>query len=425
MPRKRKSPRSGTPQQILPPLPPESGDDPDGYLFDPDALPPALSFTPVPRKRIRSDGLSPIRQRAFIAHLAANGSVEMSAAAVGASDNAFYNLRRAEGAESFSAAWDVAIEMGARRVLDTLMAHAIHGVPEKWVKDGKVILERRRFNARAMMWIVQQRFPELYGGSLNVSGRPASSLPHGLQKLRDEWRAEWEAQVAARSPETGAEAAAETSAEEAAAESEMAATIERIARKYEAKVREEYHFRASGNAIAADFVLRQLAQIELVLEAGGLSQELIVGHFHNAPYGGPWSTPVSRALEDARHAAWEKASGEALRQRERDEAQAAATAQDAAQNGGQDAGQYAGSEAGSDAAQGATGPARPTLEPYTRPRMPFYLTEEDMAKDEAAQAALQSHGGTHRERTAAEAEWRENRQVESDKPEGDTFLPGE
>ena len=125
-------------------IPPEAAPEPNPFEIDPEDLPPALEFSPVPRKRIRADGLNPMRQRAFITYLSVNGSVEMSATAVGVSANSFYQLKKAEGAESFAAAWDIAIEMGARRVLDTLMDHAIHGTPEKLLKDGEVILERRK-----------------------------------------------------------------------------------------------------------------------------------------------------------------------------------------------------------------------------------------------------------------------------------------
>jgi len=46
-----------------------------------------------------------------------------------------------------------------------------------------------------------------------------------------------------------------------------------------------------------------------------------------------------------------------------------------------------------------------------------------MEKDEAARARIIWSPGNHHERAAAESEWRANRQVESAKPEGDTFLP--
>ncbi len=157
-----------------------------------------LSFTPVPRLTKRWNGLTPLKQRTFIETLANCGSVDMAARAIATSDSALYQLRRAEGAESFAAAWEVAIEMGARRVLDLLMDHAIHGTPEKLIKDGGVILERRKYNTRAMMWIVQQRFPEQYGGNLNVTGGARGSMPHSIRKLKQQWHAEWEAEWTAK-----------------------------------------------------------------------------------------------------------------------------------------------------------------------------------------------------------------------------------
>ncbi len=42
------------------------------------------------------------------------------------------------------------------------------------------------------MWIVQQRFPEIYGGNLNALSAAPNSMPHGLKKLKDAWREEWQ-----------------------------------------------------------------------------------------------------------------------------------------------------------------------------------------------------------------------------------------
>jgi hypothetical protein len=92
-----------------------------------------------------------------------------------------------------------------------------------------------------MMWIVQQRFPELYGGNLNLSGRPASSLPHGIQKLKEEWRKEWEEEAAAKEAEMRALHEAEHNSAEA--------SKARFLKKYQAKVREEYFFRAEGKPL--------------------------------------------------------------------------------------------------------------------------------------------------------------------------------
>ena len=156
------------------------------------ALDPMLDFTPVPRATKRWNGITDQKQRVFIDSLAGSGCVKMASNSIGTSTGAMYQLRKAEGAESFAAAWDKAVEAGARIVLDLLMAHAIHGTPETLLKGGEVILERRKYNTRAMMWIVQQRFPEQYGGSLNVTGNAPNSMPHGIKKLKDQWRKEWE-----------------------------------------------------------------------------------------------------------------------------------------------------------------------------------------------------------------------------------------
>jgi hypothetical protein len=133
-------------QTILPPLAPtQRATDTVGeadLLLDPDALPPPYAFTPVPRQTKRWNGITAAKQRRFIAHLAGCGSVTMAASAIGTSPSALYQLRKGTGADSFAAAWEAAIEAGARRVLDTLIDHAIHGTPERLLKDGAVILER-------------------------------------------------------------------------------------------------------------------------------------------------------------------------------------------------------------------------------------------------------------------------------------------
>lgn len=182
-------------QEILPPLPAHP-------------VPvEAFAFTPVPRATKRWNGITDQKQRVFIDNLAGSGCVKMAADSIGTSTSAMYQLRKRPGAESFARAWDKAVEAGARRVLDLLMAHAIHGTPEKLLKDGEVILERRKFNTRAMMWIVQQRFPEQYGGSLNAGNAP-NSMPHSIRKLRASWQKEWETEQRANARTSSDEAQA-------------------------------------------------------------------------------------------------------------------------------------------------------------------------------------------------------------------------
>lgn len=178
-------------QTILPPL---SGPDDDGPdpAIDPDDLPPGLAFTVVEQRTKRWSGITAQKQRLFIAHLAATGAVTMAARAAGHSPSAFYQLRRREGLGSFSAAWDRAVEMGARRVADLLMEYAIYGVPETWSKEGRVTMERRRPHIRAMQHIARNNFPEAFGGDINFDGMPATALPHGIRRLKARWQTEWE-----------------------------------------------------------------------------------------------------------------------------------------------------------------------------------------------------------------------------------------
>ncbi|SNS64262.1 hypothetical protein SAMN06295955_10327 [Sphingopyxis indica] len=90
------------PQDILPPLtgtapsaPDSPGEEP--FVADPDDLPPELAFDPVPQQTKRWAGIIPHKQRLFVAHLAATGSVTMAAKA-----SALYQLRKREGAAGFS-----------------------------------------------------------------------------------------------------------------------------------------------------------------------------------------------------------------------------------------------------------------------------------------------------------------------------------
>jgi len=190
-------------QEILPPLPADRDAIDESAIDD---LPEELDFTPVERHGKPWTGINAAKQRLFIARLAATGAVSMAAKAIGHSSSALYQLRKRAGAESFAAAWDRAVDAGARRVADLLMEYAIYGVPETLSKEGRVILERRRPNIRAMQHIAASRFPENFAGIDPVDGRPASAIPHSIRRLRETWRAEWEAERQAEMLEHSARA---------------------------------------------------------------------------------------------------------------------------------------------------------------------------------------------------------------------------
>lgn len=108
-----------------------------------------LEFTPVPGPAsgiTRHDGWSPVRQRGFIAALARIGVVSAAAKAVGMSRHSAYTLRKRDGAESFSAAWDAALDQGRGEALSTAIERALTGVSTPIFYRGRQIGERRTFN---------------------------------------------------------------------------------------------------------------------------------------------------------------------------------------------------------------------------------------------------------------------------------------
>jgi hypothetical protein len=293
----KKLPPPALPAHLLPalPAPPVSPSRIEATL---DAR---LEFTPVPRGTKRWNGLNQLKQRTFIQLLADSGSVTMAAKAIGTSSSAMYNLRRSEGAESFAAAWEVAVDIGARRVLDTLMEHAIHGTPETIIQDGEVVAERRKYNHRAMMWIVSQRFPEQYGSATGLMDM--SGMSHAMQKLKAKWEAEWREKYAA---EHAAIAQASEDAHAAQREAERGQLLPVVLIKtYQRKVREERQYRLRGNIISADLTLRQLTHLELYMEFAGVTEPEIMQFFdqaHSDPH--PWETETSQAIAAHRAAAW-------------------------------------------------------------------------------------------------------------------------
>jgi hypothetical protein len=153
------------------------------------------AFIPVPRRCQRHDGWTPERQRGFIEALADTGSVEAACRAVDMTTVGAYQLRRQPGADSFRAAWEVALQHGVRRVEDVVMDRALNGVEEPLYSYGKLIGTRRRYNDRLLMFILRNRAPERFAEgapkALNAVGKMEA------ERLKKQWRAEWEAERAA------------------------------------------------------------------------------------------------------------------------------------------------------------------------------------------------------------------------------------
>lgn len=154
-----------------------------------DSIPSTVpGFTPVPMKS--HGGWTAERQRGFIEALAATGSVRLAAKAVGMSCTHVYKLRHRPDGESFAQAWDEAVKLGAERVRDVLIDQAIHGVPERVLVGKDRVVERRRFNHRTMMWLLQHHMPDAYPGGSTAyrrGSRPRWQKPEPpIEELRAE-----------------------------------------------------------------------------------------------------------------------------------------------------------------------------------------------------------------------------------------------
>lgn len=111
----------------------------------------ARDALPAPSPRSRRDGWSPALQRRFLETLAITGSVRSSAAIVGKSHRAAYDLRHSASGTAFAAGWDAAILVARARVVDELMERAIYGQVDTVARDAQGDPTRHRFENRAAL----------------------------------------------------------------------------------------------------------------------------------------------------------------------------------------------------------------------------------------------------------------------------------
>ena len=159
-----------------------------------------LEFTPVPRKKERVDGWNAERQRAFIAALSATGSKRRAALSIGMQPFGVDQLLKAEGSDSFKAAYD-----------------------------------------RAMAIAQQNGSMKIAAGVADAAARNAQLTP--LSRLR------------------GLDPSAEPPP--GMSEDEQWRLMEYLGIKFMKKVAAERQARLAGEIVAADFYLRQITMIEV------------------------------------------------------------------------------------------------------------------------------------------------------------------
>jgi hypothetical protein len=116
-----------------------------------------LFFTPVPLAVKRYRGWTADRQRQFIYQLSRIGIVSAAAKAVGMSRDSAYKLRGRKGAESFAAAWDMALEMGHDNASEHAITRAIEGYTVPYFYGGLMRGEVRRYDNRLLFALLRAR----------------------------------------------------------------------------------------------------------------------------------------------------------------------------------------------------------------------------------------------------------------------------
>ena len=253
---------------------------------------PALDFEPVPRK-YRYDGWTAERQRAFIAALAETGSVKAAAKRINMSYEGAYYLRRQPGADGFRAAWIAALDHGVQRLADIAVERAIEGVPVPIHWRGEQVGEKRRYNDRLLMFILRHHLADRYGGP---------GLAHGTRS-----RETIEREAAENCPVCKARAAEAEAAAVAAAEQPKAdnAWLLRMLQRYADKVSTERKARREGDVAAADFAMRQLTYMEMILDSAGAPDAVLALWSDGPPRDQPdHATAMCRLIDKARRIAW-------------------------------------------------------------------------------------------------------------------------
>lgn len=167
----------------------------------PDQGDPLLAFAPYIHAVPRRNSITPDRQRAFIAALAASGIVTQAAREIGASLEALYKLRVRPGAEGFSAAWEAAIDRGILRLEDCAVELALRGEELPIASGGKLLGTYRKHNFSHIRFMLSQRRGERFGhGGGGQSGskslEPSAQIrgTAAYERQREQWRVEYEAE---------------------------------------------------------------------------------------------------------------------------------------------------------------------------------------------------------------------------------------
>ncbi len=112
---------------------------------------PVPAFTPWRPLRVRVGGWSAEAQHVFIHELTRIGSVAAAARVVGKTARSAYLLRDKDGAESFAAAWEMAMLSGQNHAQQVAIDRALHGQSIPHFRGGRITGYRTVFNDRLLV----------------------------------------------------------------------------------------------------------------------------------------------------------------------------------------------------------------------------------------------------------------------------------
>jgi hypothetical protein len=108
-----------------------------------------------PMPRARHNGWNREKMARFIEFLAETGSVSQAAEMVGMSRQSAYMLRSRMIGQPFDVAWEGALEFGIQQLAHQLLDRSLNGVPVPVFYKGEIVGERRVFNERVSLMIIQ------------------------------------------------------------------------------------------------------------------------------------------------------------------------------------------------------------------------------------------------------------------------------
>lgn len=128
-------------------------------------------------------GWSADKQRMFLRHLAATGSVTRAAEAVGMTARSAYYLRNRPDAKAFRDAWMEALRAAGDTLVGIAFDRAINGALQKYWQDGKLVGERLVPSDRMLTWLLARIGPDLPFRPLGKQETTWADLEHRMTLL--------------------------------------------------------------------------------------------------------------------------------------------------------------------------------------------------------------------------------------------------